>query len=176
MSNFLPNSSSEEVGNSSSVFTRLAKQLSDGVSQVRVKTRLEVIASHLNPSIANSKKAPENMQNQNPLTSHILDTSRGLPASEVLVKLYKRQANGEFLFITEQLTNNDGRVGNLLTGEEFTMGVYKLYFDTKSYFTSKGEKTFYPYVEVIFEIEKPQEHYHVPILLNAYGFSTYRGS
>jgi 5-hydroxyisourate hydrolase len=64
----------------------------------------------------------------------------------------------------------------VLTGAEFSRGIYKLYFDTKTYFTAKGEKTFYPFIEVVFEIEKPEEHYHVPILLNAYGFSTYRGS
>ncbi len=73
-------------------------------------------------------------------------------------------------------TNNDGRIGNLLTGEQFTPSIYKLHFDTKTYFTAIGEKTFYPYIEIVFEIEKPEEHYHVPILLNGYGFSTYRGS
>lgn len=74
------------------------------------------------------------------------------------------------------MTNQDGRIGNIISGEEFAPATYKLYFDTKSYFIGKGEKTFYPFIEVVFEIEKPEEHYHVPILLNAYGYSTYRGS
>ncbi|XP_021954006.1 5-hydroxyisourate hydrolase isoform X1 [Folsomia candida] len=147
----------------------------------KAKTRLQVIANHL--ALQNNKhsekseeKQQENMDNANPLTSHILDTSRGRPAAGVLVKLFKRGADGNWVFITEQSTNNDGRIGNLISGAQFTPAIYKLNFDTKSYFTSKGEKTFYPFIDVIFEIEKPEEHYHVPILLNAYGFSTYRGS
>lgn len=74
------------------------------------------------------------------------------------------------------VTNSDGRVGNLIAEQDFTPGVYKLYFDTKPYFQARGEQTFYPYIEVPFEIFRPEEHYHVPILISAYGFSTYRGS
>lgn len=64
----------------------------------------------------------------------------------------------------------------MISGEKWTPGVYKLFFDTASYFKNHGQKTFYPYIEVVFEIENPEEHYHVPILLSPYGYSTYRGS
>ncbi|CAL8105671.1 unnamed protein product [Orchesella dallaii] len=113
--------------------------------------------------------------NENPLTSHVLDTAIGRPAVGVPVTLSKHE-NGQWRNISKQLTNSDGRVGNMISSEEFSSSRYKLTFETLSYYDSRGEKTFYPYIEVIFEIESPEEHYHVPILLSAYGFSTYRGS
>jgi len=58
---------------------------------------------------------------------------------------------------------------------EFTAGTYKLYFDTKSYFDGLGMETFYPYVEVVFQVKNPQEHHHISVLISAYGYSTYRG-
>jgi 5-hydroxyisourate hydrolase len=73
-------------------------------------------------------------------------------------------------------TNEDGRLSHIISTAEFQVGVYKLKFDTKEYYDTLGTKTFYPYVEIVFEIEKPEEHYHVPLLLSPYGFSTYRGS
>jgi len=113
--------------------------------------------------------------NTNPLTSHVLDQNSGRPASEMKVVLHKMEEEA-WRQVSEQLTNQDGRVGHMIPGEDFTPGVYKLCFDTLSYYKDRGEKTFYPYIEIVFEIERPDEHYHVPILLNAYGFSTYRGS
>ncbi|ODM88760.1 5-hydroxyisourate hydrolase [Orchesella cincta] len=92
----------------------------------------------------------------NPLTCHVLDTSTGSQRLEY------------------QLTDSDGRVGNLISSEEFTPSRYKLTFDTLAYYEGRGEKTFYPYIDVVFEIERPEEHYHVPILLSAYGYPTYR--
>jgi len=73
-------------------------------------------------------------------------------------------------------TDEDGRLSNLISSEEFTAGSYKLYFDTKPYFDNLGMDTFYPYVEIVFQIKNPEEHYHVPILITAFGYSTYRGS
>ncbi|CAL8120890.1 unnamed protein product [Orchesella dallaii] len=113
--------------------------------------------------------------NANPLTSHVLDTAIGRPAVGVPVTLSKYE-NGQWLNISNKLTNSDGRVGNMISSEEFSSSRYKLTFETLSYYERRGEKTFYPYIEVTFEIESPEEHYHVPILLSAYGFSTYRGS
>ncbi|CAL8131868.1 unnamed protein product [Orchesella dallaii] len=113
--------------------------------------------------------------NENPLTSHVLDTAIGRPAVGVPVTLSKYE-NDQWRNISKQLTNSDGRVGNMISSEEFSSSRYKLTFETLSYYDSRGEKTFYPYIEVIFEIETPEEHFHVPILLSAYRFSTYRGS
>jgi len=111
----------------------------------------------------------------NPLTSHVLDQAIGRPAAGVRVLLFK-QENGQWRQISEQLTNDDGRIGNIISAEEFTPAIYRLNFDTLSYYQRQGQKTFYPFIDIVFEIERPDEHYHVPILLSAYGFSTYRGS
>ena len=81
-----------------------------------------------------------------------------------------------FGLLKPRLTNEDGRVGNIITAEAFTPGVYKIFFDTKPYFDRMGSDTFYPYVEIVFQVKNPAEHYHVPILLNPFGYSTYRGS
>ncbi|CAL8106142.1 unnamed protein product [Orchesella dallaii] len=113
--------------------------------------------------------------NENPLTSHVLDTAIGRPAVGVPVTLSKYE-NGQWRNISKQLTNSDGRVGNMISSEEFSSSRYKLTFETLSYYENRGGKSFCPYIEVILEIESPAEHYHVPILLSAYRFSTYRGS
>jgi 5-hydroxyisourate hydrolase len=109
------------------------------------------------------------------LTTHILDTSKGIPAQNVEVILYHLQ-NNSWNEISKSKTNNDGRIPDLLPAETILeSGNYKLKFDTKKYFDSTSTQTFYPFVEIVFEI-KTDAHYHVPLLLNPYGYSTYRGS
>src|ERR1700749_2959417 len=109
------------------------------------------------------------------LTTHILDTTKGQPAKLVNVVLYQ-SVGGDWIKIAKGITNSDGRIPNLLAeGTLLAFGVYKLNFDTKHYFTTQDVKSFYPMVEIIFEI-KTTEHYHVPLLLNPFGYSTYRGS
>lgn len=109
------------------------------------------------------------------LTTHILDTTKGKPAAGVSIQLYS-VINGEWKEMTSGVTNKDGRIPNLLApGVLLEPGVYKMKFDTKAYFDKESVKTFYPYVEIVFEITS-SEHYHVPLLLNPYGYSTYRGS
>ena len=109
------------------------------------------------------------------LTTHILDTSRGCPAAGVGVSLY--QQNGEnWKLLTTQPTNRDGRIPDLIeSGLTLQAGVYKLYFDTKDYFDKQNVTSFYPFVEIVFYITD-NSHYHVPLLLNPFGYSTYRGS
>jgi hydroxyisourate hydrolase len=106
------------------------------------------------------------------LTTHILDTSIGKPAKGVLITLY----NHENELIGKGITNEDGRIGDLLENDVILEpGIYKLIFETGSYFSSAGTKTFYPRATIEFEITD-RSHYHVPLLLNPYGYSTYRGS
>jgi 5-hydroxyisourate hydrolase len=106
------------------------------------------------------------------LTTHILDTSSGKPAQGVLITLY----NSENEQIAKGITNADGRITDLLPEKMIlNKGVYKLIFESGSYFASMKINTFYPRVQVEFEI-KDDSHYHVPLLLNPYGYSTYRGS
>lgn len=108
------------------------------------------------------------------LTTHILDTSLGKPAQGVSVILEQRSYDNKK--IAEGITNVDGRIGDLLPKEKvLDAGIYRLVFDTVSYFKKQNIKTFYPQVIIEFEITDAS-HYHVPLLLNPFGYSTYRGS
>lgn len=110
------------------------------------------------------------------LTTHILDTSAGKPATGVKIRLEKVGSNNSWEFLAEGITNADGRVADLLAKDKILdPGNYKLIFDTAGYFEKQQKKCFYPSVEIIFEIHDAS-HYHVPLLLNPYGYSTYRGS
>lgn len=109
------------------------------------------------------------------ISTHILDTSKGSPAQHVDVILSK-QENENWNEITKGTTNSDGRIPDLLNKEiKLEPGIYKLKFDTKKYFEATNTEAFYPFVEIVFEI-KTDAHYHVPLLLNPFGYSTYRGS
>ena len=115
------------------------------------------------------------MSKRSPITSHILDVSSGKPAANVSVKIEKQNSQSGWDKLGEGVTNSDGRIETLITGP-VTQGVYRLEFMTKSYFDQRKIKSFYPSVTVVFEIASVDEHYHVPLLLSPYGYSTYRGS
>lgn len=109
------------------------------------------------------------------ITSHVLDTSKGKPAEDIRLVLYQG-GNDEWKEISRSLTNADGRTPSPLNGDQSLQeGIYKIRFETKDYFDKKREPTFYPSIEIIFEI-KDSEHYHIPLLLSPFGYSTYRGS
>ena len=109
------------------------------------------------------------------LTTHILDTSKGKPASGVAVNLFQEE-NDNWKEIASGVTNKDGRIPDLLKKDVLLpAGNYKLQFETKTYFDKQGIQTFYPFVEIVFTLAD-SEHYHVPLLLNPFGYSTYRGS
>ncbi|MVM34495.1 hydroxyisourate hydrolase [Spirosoma sp. HMF4905] len=108
------------------------------------------------------------------ITTHILDTTRGKPAEAVTIILYHQQR--EWTEITRGVTDSDGRISDLLPKEiVLPTGIYKLRFETSAYFEQIGTPTFYPFVEITFTVTIG-EHYHVPLLLNPFGYSTYRGS
>jgi len=109
------------------------------------------------------------------ITSHVLDTSSGKPASDINICLYFLKDNS-WESIAEGKTNNDGRITDLLkTDIKPEKGIYKMKFATGIYFKNQGLRNFYPYVEIIFEIDS-DEHFHIPLLLSPFGYSTYRGS
>jgi len=109
------------------------------------------------------------------LTTHILDTTQGKPAAGVEIALYQQHQN-DWKEIVRGITNQDGRITDWLPKDELlTHGQYKLKFQTGNYYKQLMIPTFYPFVEVIFSITD-SSHYHVPLLLNPYGYSTYRGS
>lgn len=109
------------------------------------------------------------------ITSHVLDTARGLPAAGLSVALAQRIGE-DWKPLTEATTNADGRAPGLVTDGSLPAGIYRLRFDTGSYFAQMGVEAFYPWVEVVFSLAAGGDHYHVPLLLSPYGYSTYRGS
>lgn len=109
------------------------------------------------------------------ITTHILDTTKGKPAQGITIVLYRGE-NDEWTEVARGITNTDGRISDLLKENEvLQIGIYKMRFETKDYFDKHQIPTFYPYVEIIFDIQT-NEHYHIPLLLNPFGYSTYRGS
>ena len=109
------------------------------------------------------------------ISTHILDTHRGCPADNVRIELRKLLDEGVTI-ISEGRTNQDGRLPGLSPEGGLEPGIYQMFFDTKHYHSSLGIQGFYPYVEVTFEIVQTDQHYHVPLLISPFGFSTYRGS
>jgi len=110
------------------------------------------------------------------LSSHILDVSTGLPAPGVTVQLNKLNPKTKvWTFVAEKVTDEQGRIKDFLDQRQENTGIYKLTFLVQEYFSNKKIKSFYPFIEVVFEIND-KKHYHVPITLSAYGYSTYRGS
>jgi 5-hydroxyisourate hydrolase len=110
------------------------------------------------------------------LTTHVLDTSRGKPAGGVPVTLEVRSEDGSWKRLERGATDADGRAGMLANEASIPRGVYRLSFDTAAYFSALNVEGFYPEVVVTFEVRDPSQHYHVPLLLARYGYSTYRGS
>lgn len=108
------------------------------------------------------------------VTTHILDTSSGRPAAGVPVELFA-QDNGNWSSIATGTTDDDGRIRDL-GPEQLSTGVYRLLFATGDYFARQNTATFFPEVALSFEITDVDQHYHVPLLLSPFAYSTYRGS
>jgi 5-hydroxyisourate hydrolase len=110
------------------------------------------------------------------LSSHILDISSGAPASGVPVILEKYDETTKiWSYVDEKTTDKNGRITDFLNYKDTKNGIYKLRFLVADYFKSKKTESFYPFIEVVFQI-KDANHYHVPITLSSYGYSTYRGN
>jgi 5-hydroxyisourate hydrolase len=110
------------------------------------------------------------------ITTHVLDTSLGRPAEGVPVTL-EVEAAGGWKLVGKGTTNADGRISDLVSKEiSLVAGVHRLIFDTAKYFAARQVQGFYPQVTIVFRIEDPAQHYHVPLLLSPFGYSTYRGS
>ena len=116
------------------------------------------------------------MSNKGPITTHVLDVSRGKPATGIEVQLEVLEANQVWRKLGESTTDADGRILNLIAREGFASGQYRLTFATAAYFAAKNLSTFYPQVQIEFTVAATSEHYHVPLLLSPFGYSTYRGS
>ncbi len=113
---------------------------------------------------------------KSPITTHILDLHRGVPAGGVTVRLAHLRADGTWHTLGAEVTDDDGRANGLMTDAALNAGTYRLTFEVGGYFVGNGQKAFFPSVEVRFLVEDAGRHYHVPLLLSPFGYSTYRGS
>jgi 5-hydroxyisourate hydrolase len=110
-----------------------------------------------------------------PLTCHVLDLAAGTPGRGMAVRLEVQEGNG-WRLLAERVTNDDGRVTDLLPAGGLEARTYRLAFETGAYLRASGRPVFYPRVEVVFEVAAPGQHHHIPLLLSPFGYSTYRGS
>ncbi|KAF2502661.1 Hydroxyisourate hydrolase [Lophium mytilinum] len=152
--------------------------------------RLSTLSSHLEPSPASATSNPPTMSTapRPPITCHVLDTTVGRPGANIPVTLTLVSPSSTASASFTSITNSDGRVtawkpasdshtSDLASVfQEPTEQVWALIFDTLEYFKEKGVDAFFPEVEIKFVVRSKEEHYHVPVLLGPFGYTTYRGS
>ena len=110
------------------------------------------------------------------ITTHILDTALGKPAARVPVTLFWQRGDN-WREIGAGRTDGQGRVADLCAPQQvLEAGTYRLHFDTAAYFSALGAPAFYPWVDLAFTIGGDGQHYHIPLLLSPFGYSSYRGS
>lgn len=113
---------------------------------------------------------------ENPLSVHVLNIQNGLPSADVTVTL-ERQTDGKWEKLNEGVTNEQGRISALYPeGKALEDGTYRVVFETGEWFAKQNTETFFPEIPVVFTMSKTLDHYHVPLLLSPYGYSTYRGN
>jgi 5-hydroxyisourate hydrolase len=111
------------------------------------------------------------------ISTHVLDLLRGKPATGVPVRLEKQESAGDWRLLASARTDHEGRCPQLLAeGADLSAGVYRLIFDTGSYFALQKMAALYPVVEITFQVQAGESHFHIPLLLSPHGYTTYRGS
>jgi len=111
------------------------------------------------------------------ISTHVLDTAKGKPAPGVPVRLEFQDSSGKWSLLGSAKTDQDGRCAQLLPeNKTLAEGVYRLAFDTATYFAASGENGLYPAVEILFRVRNGESHFHIPLLLSPNGYTTYRGS
>ena len=109
------------------------------------------------------------------ITTHVLDTARGKPAAGVAVTLERKDGDA-FVLVKRGETDDDGRNRALTDPDGVAAGTYRLTFALEAYFARLGQEAFFPEAQVTFIVRNVSDHFHVPLLLAPFGFSTYRGS
>ena len=110
------------------------------------------------------------------ISTHILDTALGRPAAGVPITL-ARMTNGVWPLINDAVTDTDGRCKDLLPATQtLQAGTYRVHFETAAYYKQQRLDGLYPFVEIVFTVKDVEQHYHIPLLLTANGYTTYRGS
>ncbi len=111
------------------------------------------------------------------ISTHILDIARGRPAEDVVVRLERQDARGNWQALASERTDHDGRCAQLLPeNEALSPGLYRLHFDTENYFAKHEVEGLYPFVEISFQVREGEQRFHIPLLLSPHGYTTYRGS
>jgi 5-hydroxyisourate hydrolase len=134
-----------------------------------------LLASVLSFSVSAAEKT--NMENmRNPVSVHILDQGNGKPATDVVVTLERKEGIG-WLPLSSSVTDSDGRVNALYPkASPLSAGVYRITFKTGDYFKQHNQPTFFPEIPIVVELSAVDQHYHIPLLVSPFGYSSYRGS
>jgi 5-hydroxyisourate hydrolase len=109
------------------------------------------------------------------ITTHVLDTALGRPGKGIAIEL-EREDSGVWHLIGGGVTDDDGRLRTLTPAGPVQPATYRIRFQTAAYFAAQNTQGFFPVVEIQFTVVDGNAHYHVPLLLSPYGYSTYRGS
>lgn len=110
-------------------------------------------------------------------STHVLDTVLGAPAAGIHVQLRCQDASGTWQDVGHGVTDDDGRVSQLgAASQAFAPGNYQIHFELETYFQRRGRDAFYPTATIAFRPQDARAHYHIPLLLSNFGYSTYRGS
>ena len=115
------------------------------------------------------------MTHRSPITTHVLNTATGKPAVGVAIRL-ERKTGQDWVELARGVTDQDGRITNLIQADQMAIGHYKMHFDSEGYLNTLKQKTFFPSICIEFQVDTLDQHYHVPLLLSPFGYSTYRGS
>lgn len=111
------------------------------------------------------------------ISTHVLDTARGIPARNVPIQLEQQQSSGSWQVIGSSRTDDHGRCNQLVSdGKRLVPGTYRLAFDTASYHSGQAVQGLYPIVHVTFSVREGETHFHIPLLLSPFGYTTYRGT
>jgi 5-hydroxyisourate hydrolase len=109
------------------------------------------------------------------ISTHVLDITRGRPAKDLPITIARKEGDA-FTTLKSGKTDADGRIKDLVPEGQLAVGTYRITFDTGAYFAAQNVEGFYPEATVVFTIKDADAHYHVPLLLSPFGYSTYRGS
>lgn len=109
------------------------------------------------------------------ISTHVLDLARGVGGKDVPVTLEIKQADGSWRQVAKARTDENGRVRSFADGVQAQAATYKLTFDMSGY-GATGEAVFFPQIDVVFRVSDPSIHYHVPVVVSPFGYSTYRGN
>lgn len=141
--------------------------------------RSHLIASALFAASLAGLALPARAAEPNPLSVHVLDLQTGQPSPGIRVDLERRAATGDWQALGSGITDEQGRVRALVPAEAlkaWAAGDYRVVFRTGEFYARKQQPSFFPEIPVVFRVDSAKQHYHVPLLLSPFGFSTYRGN